>query len=541
MKQSNAAELGAAQAPPISPPGSIEAGSPPGDVAADKRKSLLRYSPAFVLLAILVADSNRHTDPDLWGHIRFGQEFIAHHHLVETDPYSYSALKAPWHDYEWLAEVVMAWVYNLGGVLGLKLWKLTCTALIVGFITDTLAVTGASLSIQFPILLICAIGLVPQMQFRPQMFTFVILSVLIDLLARDTYKLRMPLWICIPMMLLWVNLHAGFFVGIIALAIYTAARLSCDIAGGGGWQHGAMLALITIGALAVTLVNPLGASMWSSVVRTLSQPYTRGAISEWQPTIHAVISQWNQQKSGVLIYLPFGLLLLGFFATFMLCPRGADLPLVAVAVPMCFAALLSARNMALAVIAVSAPLASRLTSINLRRITSQRPGSAPQVKPVFALLMCAFLIFQTDLSSGRLMLDSAYPAGALEFMGEHGLHGNILSEWAWGGYLIWHGAPSDKVFVDGRSDSVYPLGVIRDFLLFRFDLTGGGQVLNAYPHDFVLISPGAPARHLMERRSDWKLVYRDRDSLLYARANSSAAKIPGTPVIGSSSPAGGFP
>lgn len=53
--------------------------------------SLTRYAPAAVLIAILVADSNRHTDPDLWGHVRFGQMFIARRHLLHSDIYSYSA------------------------------------------------------------------------------------------------------------------------------------------------------------------------------------------------------------------------------------------------------------------------------------------------------------------------------------------------------------------------------------------------------------------------------------------------------------------
>jgi hypothetical protein len=42
--------------------------------------ALTRYAPAAVLIAILLADSNRHTDPDLWGHLRFGQVFIAGRH-----------------------------------------------------------------------------------------------------------------------------------------------------------------------------------------------------------------------------------------------------------------------------------------------------------------------------------------------------------------------------------------------------------------------------------------------------------------------------
>jgi hypothetical protein len=76
---------------------------------------------------------------------------------------------------------------------------------------------------------------------------------------------------------------------------------------------------------------------------------------------------------------------------------------------------------------------------------------------------------------------------------------------------------------------VYPLEVVHDYLLFRFDLPGGPHVLEAYPHDFVLISTAAPARHLMEQRHDWKLLYRDDDALLYARANAPAASLPGCP------------
>ena len=134
----------------------------------------------------------------------------------------------------------------------------------------------------------------------------------------------------------------------------------------------------------------------------------------------------------------------------------------------------------------------------------------------------------------------AYPAGAVSFMRAHQLHGNLLCDFGWGQYLIWHTFPADKVFIDGRNDTVYPPDVVRDYLLFRFDLPGGAHVLDAYPHDFVLIATAAPARHLMERRHDWKLLYRDDESLLYARASAPAAGLPDLPVTGAAHP-GGFP
>jgi hypothetical protein len=65
-------------------------------------------------------------------------------------------------------------------------------------------------------------------------------------------------------------------------------------------------------------------------------------------------------------------------------------------------------------------------------------------------------------------------------------------------------------------------------------------VLDSYPHDFVLIGPDVPARQLMDQRRDWKLLYRDENSLLYARASAPAADLPGLPVIATAPPSG-FP
>jgi hypothetical protein len=125
-------------------------------------------------------------------------------------------------------------------------------------------------------------------------------------------------------------------------------------------------------------------------------------------------------------------------------------------------------------------------------------------------------------------------------MNAHRLHGNVLSEFGWGEYLIWHTAPEDKVFIDGRYDTVYPFKVIGDYLEFYFDQPGASAVLESYQHDFVLIGLDAPAHRLMERRGDWKLIYRDDDALLYARASAPAADLPGLPIT-ARAPPGGFP
>jgi hypothetical protein len=192
--------------------------------------------------------------------------------------------------------------------------------------------------------------------------------------------------------------------------------------------------------------------------------------------------------------------------------------------------------------ALGAPLAHRLTMQRASRAGADAP-SAPwrPAAHLAAFALAVAMALGGGLFSSRLALDRAYPAGALVFMKSRRLHGNVMGEFGWGEYLIWHAAAvGDRVFIDGRYDTVYPFKVIGDYLEFYFDQPGANRVLDYYPHDFVLIGSAAPARHLMERRGDWKLIYRDAESLLYARANAPAAGLPGLPVT-ATAPAGQFP
>jgi hypothetical protein len=504
--------------------------------------SLTRYAPAAVLVAILLADSNRHTDPDLWGHLRFGQAFIAGRHLLHHDIYSYSAAGHRWRDHEWLAEVVMAAVYNAGGVIGLKLWKFAATTAALLLVADTEASTGAPPTIRLAVLFAAACGFLLQAQLRPQMFSFVLLGALLALLGRDNYRRDARLWLAVPLMALWANLHGGFFVGLATLALYSGVAGLRDLAAGAGWRRGAKLSLLIVAAAAATLINPYGFGLWETVAHALRSPYTRNVVKDWQPLWWAMRAQWHSAPSGVMLYLAVIAMAAGLVAALAAAPSADDLPLVAVSAMMVVAALLSVRNLALAAMALGGPLAHHLAVLRARRGAAEpRAAPWPRVSHVAMLAVACAMAVSGGLFSRRLAPDRAYPLAALAFMRAHGLHGNVLGEFGWGEYLIWHAAPQDKVFIDGRYDTVYPFKVIGDYLEFYFDLPGAGAVLDAYPHDFVLIGTSAPARRLMERRMDWKLLYRDPDALLYARASMPAARLPGLPATASAPPPGEFP
>ncbi len=182
--------------------------------AGPARVSLWRYSPAIILFAIVIADMRQLSDADLWVHILSGRELLAHGSLPPTNIYSYSAPTFRWLHHEWLSEVILSSLFDRFGPFGLKLLKFICTAGTISFIVLAESETGAPAGVQATILVVAAVILMPSMQFRPQLFDFLALSAIVAMLCRHNWRGSAPLWIAIPIVAIWSNLHGGFFIGL---------------------------------------------------------------------------------------------------------------------------------------------------------------------------------------------------------------------------------------------------------------------------------------------------------------------------------------
>ncbi|HXR24143.1 MAG TPA: hypothetical protein VN742_02200, partial [Candidatus Binataceae bacterium] len=197
-------------------------------------------------MAIAIVDCGRYADTDLWGHLWFGKLLLQRGPHPGPDPYSYAPHLPEWLHHEWLSEVLMAWIYAGAGVIGLKLWKLACSAATILLIVAAQAESGAPVAIQFLVLLTVSSGLIPYMQFRPLLFSYVFTAATIALITRNNYRGKALPWIVIPGFALWSNLHGSFFVGLGVLGIYTAARGLADLVAGLGVRRGLKLAAITL-------------------------------------------------------------------------------------------------------------------------------------------------------------------------------------------------------------------------------------------------------------------------------------------------------
>jgi hypothetical protein len=513
---------------------------------APARGSLWRYSPALVLFAIVIADIRQLSDPDLWGHVLFGRELLAHGSLPPNNVYSYSAPGFRWLHHEWLSEVLMGAIFDWFGPFGLKLLKFLCTAGTISFIVLAESETAAPASVQALIIIVAALILVPSMQFRPQLFDFLSLSAIVALLARHNWRGSAPLWVVIPIIAIWSNLHGGFFIGLVAMGVYGAATLLCDTLMGRGPRRGFVIIAITAAAAASTLCTfliPPARGTWYTLIYSILNPTTHSNIVDWKP----LLSSFTTAPAGSLERKYFAVVLFFYAAaviSVILKPKGADAPMVAVAAALLLAAFAAQRNIAIATIAIAPVFANHLgLLLGPRRVADATAVAARPIPPagrwVGEILIClvaiGFARYSGILKPG---IDaSGEPADAVNFMNRHELAGNVLADYAWGGFVIWHGGPGTKVFIDSRYDLGYPPQVIADFMALDRGKPNGVHTLDAYPTDFVLVKRDWPQAKLMDSQPAWRLIYSDDVARLYARANSPATRLDGVPFKGTAHPA----
>jgi hypothetical protein len=511
-------------------------------------RTLLRSAPAVVLFAIILADAMRSADTDLWGHLHFGNIVLTQHQLFFHAPSSYACPPGPrdWILVDWLGEALIALVYNVAGVVGMKLAKFGCVATVMVMLSLGMAETGTKLVVQAAVLLAAAFALVLHMQLRTFLADDVCLAALMAMLARESYGRSAPLWLAVPMLGLWANLHGGFFVGLAAMALYTAVRGAQDLAKGDGMRGTVRLAALTSGAALATLLNPYGLNDWVVIAGVLRNPFTLSHVSEFRPLL-AVTADFYRNHRPVFTFISAIAIMAGLLATFAVTPRADDLALFAIAMLMTASALYAVRNTGLAVIACCIPLCRHadLLFIDRLRLRGNDAIARPErnwrgLQVVFAVMAISIAV-RSGLLSKSLAVVEAKPAGALAFMQRHDLHGNVLCEFGWADYLIFHDPDRTKIFMESIFEAYYPHQLQSDFAAVYYAEPGAARVLDAYPNDFVLMPTGSAAYSLMMAQAGWRLIYRDPISALFARAGSPATQLVGIPELARTAPPSVFP
>lgn len=478
----------------------------------------------FVLLAaIFTLTAGQITDPDFWWHLRTGQLIYETRAVPHADIFSFTAQGKEWVTHEWLAEVLIYAVYKWTGWGGLLVAfsLLMTTALWIAYrCAAALAphpyVAGAAV-------LVGALATAPIWGVRPQMISFLFTSIYVALLgdyARGGRPKNLR-WLA-PLMLVWVNMHGGYALGLALVGLTCAGVVLDEFMRGRGerglWSRLRPLLLVLAACVLVVPLNPNGLRMFSYPFETLNSHAMHAYIEEWfTPNFHLVISQ------------PFALLIFATFAALALSPKRArpgELLLLSVAA---YAALRAWRNIplfALVAIPLLAEHAWQLLTSRARPswlTVSERRETGAKARVQLALNVLLLVCIPAGMCVARVARVTArqtsveaekYPAAAVEFLRAHPQAGALYNEYGWGGYLIWKLYPSRPVYIDGRAD-VYGDAFMKEAL----DTMAGGREwrasLERYDVRAVLIKPDVPLASLLRQDAAWRSVYEDRQAVIF--------------------------
>ncbi|HQE92265.1 MAG TPA: hypothetical protein PLH19_06230 [Anaerolineae bacterium] len=226
---------------------------------------------------------------DFWWHVRAGQEIVTTGHIPVYDTYSSTVRGTPYnYTVYWLAEVVMYHVYTLGGpALSVFLHSVLITAGYALLLWQCRLQSGYWRIGALCVFVAAALG-INSWNVRPQTITFLLGPVYLCTMALYTRRPRPALLAVFPLgMLVWVNSHGSFPLGILLVGIWLVDGWTMRRKTPRPLWPDALVALVST-ALA-SLLNPQGVGMVRYLVGMGQNPAVQKLVPEWAaPTFHGV-------------------------------------------------------------------------------------------------------------------------------------------------------------------------------------------------------------------------------------------------------------
>jgi hypothetical protein len=461
--------------------------------------ALMRRAAAIAALFVIALTT---ADPDLWGHVRFGQDIINHGSIASHDPYSFTSDR-PWVNHEWLSEVLMAAAYRVGGATGLVVLKTIVVVAALVIVSLALRRVAWRPVDHDALVGLAVLATLPRTHhLRPQVFSVLLAAVLLFLLTAADRGSKRALFAVPVVMIAWTNLHGGWLVGLAVLSIWIVVRLIQRRPEGlkRRWLVGLWLA-----SIAATLVNPYGTGLWTFLRETVG--LSRPGIFDWLPLLELpsllIISAAMVAVTAVVALAKAG--------------RGADPAYVLIVVALAVGTLRIGRIDAFFALAVVMLLGPYLGRTRAARWDAPRRAAPPAARRalVLGVTLAMGIATATAARSNLRCIDvSGEPEPeATTFIARHAPRANVLTFFGWGEYALWQLGPGVKISMDGRRETVYSDRLFQDHVRLYEDEPNATALVRRLKPDLIWL----PARkHVVAtlEREGWHAVFRGPTSVI---------------------------
>jgi hypothetical protein len=461
-------------------------------------------------------------DADTGWHIRSGELIMANHAIPRTDPFSYTRQGEPWCAWEWLYDVVIAAIHHVSGLNGVVLFTAVAISSTFALLFRFVLRRSGNLVVAGSLTLLAIAAAQVHMLARPHVLSWLFTLLWVENSCRfEDGKRAALLWLP-PLILLWVNIHAGFILGLGLLAVFTIGSMW-----NGDRQKITQLITVFSVCLATTLLTPYGYRLHVHIYQYLSNSFLMNNIDEFtSPNFHIPVYQFFEL---FIVLTIVGAML----AHDRITTTGLLLLLFSL-----HAGLYAVRNIPIAAIIMTLVLGPVMTAAvspgpdyqlrprrlhSLLEIAQSISDSMVRLERQFRGYALAVAVMAASVAlvfSGQILSahfdEEIFPVKAAQFIAHRGIRDHLFSTDTWSGYLIYTLYPATKVYFDDRHD-FYGEAFIREYEKAFLATRQWREPLDRYQVGWVLMPTDSPLSTVLRESHDWRADYDDGLAIVFSR------------------------
>ncbi len=458
------------------------------------------------------------SDGDLPRHLLVGRLIRATKTVNLTDIFSYRTTGFPSYPHEWASQVILS-IFNdvlgLGGVVLFTALIVMLTWTIIYY--DVLRRSNSLIaSVVFTGLGVGAslIHILP----RPHLFSY-IFTVLWVLVLEQLQKDKLRNWWLLPvLMLVWVNLHGMFVLGIVIWVIYLVGDLFENPSK--TWitnpKTKSMLAGGVLSVLA-SFLSPSGIGIWGVIASLGGNAYIKSRIPEYQSANFQIPETW-----------PFILILLITLLSFSRSTNKIPWRHTFLVTAFAGVALYSSRILPFFAI-VAVPIAAQSFTEwlkqdfpNIRLWTIEKNidtinQSSNGLVWVFAVVIALAMLFKSNIpidagNKGNAFDSQFFPVEAVTWLQSNPQSGHVFNEFDWGGYILLRLWPNQQIFMDGHTH-IYGEKLTREYEQVITLSQDWKSIFDKYQITWAIIRSRSPVAKALESEG-WRSLYQDETVII---------------------------
>lgn len=470
------------------------------------------YLTLLAFFALFGAIDNQ-IDYDFWARLIVGKSFFQTGTLFNQDFYSYGTTHE-FIDHEWGSSLVFYLLQDNFGDIGLYIFKTLMIFLTFFVITKIIKLdkSDAKFHFLFFFAAIQGISILIFSTIRCQIFSYFFFVFYLYILKTIKTTKNYRLFWCFPVLnVVWANLHGGFVLGLVLIAIFALGEFLND-SKDKYWKLCLYTLLVTC---LTTLINPYGFKYILFIFDAFA--LKREFIMEWHSAFFRDEIRGHHIKFityFVCTYLMFIYSIVkniyknGFKNHFLKIDKTKYILIIIVSL----IALKAVRCHSFFIFVILACCYNDFYKIFNKRL----PLILDKIKAHILLYLIFISSFSRVYNFGFLntVRETNYPIYAIEFLKANDIKGNVIVNFHNGSYLAYKLYPNNFVFMDGRYEEVYDVDLINDlgkiFLSMNYE-----NLLKNYHTDAIIVENAYSLNSKILKNKNWFKAWGDSNFTLY--------------------------